>query len=1111
MLAQRRLFPHGCISHICRSNNCVVAASGSRLCIWNDAARDEGADPLVVHCGRARVIACGYAPTVSHPLVAVLQGGGGRGTGSAVHFDVGADARLIVAKTVDAPEWSGKMGGMCSCACVSADNESCSGRFICASGSYMGDVCIWETSTGSCMGSRIGVHLGPVRAIDMVRRSDGAWMLCSGGEDWRVCVSFFGTRGSLDAEGGCGSGGNTSFTIDCRVRSVCINPWIGHCIVGSQTGKVFSISLEPPRALFCSLPLDSPDIDCIACGPNFIFCCGRNGAVSRIPLSALTGAPSLPPLQQQPHAPTLPAVTSLCIDPTRMRIICLHGPSIISERPAASSDPSHIRIISHALWASPSSTMPLPSTRTHSSALSSTACLAADGGVVAVFGCRGDAVLIRDGFALQLVTQTANCDRFYICCCRFQYDGVLAGAAIRSNGTIFGFRTDDAGRGTVASAEFGVANRLGRCSALDCAAVDSCDLIACVGSIAGTLVVYFGPALFDGDSAPGAGAGDGHCDFKNAVLIIKKLHGVKPISCIHLKPTKALPDSGTAIHLYSAGHDGCIVFTLLHVARDRCDVMAQQRARSFDSAPIVAFNVCNDSSSSNGSNQISCTSIHNGRVLHSHGPFPLPSPPTAVGVIDQYRFSMLAAACTSSAVLLADVCKGQVRVMAADTIVGCHRIIPGIHTDVINDIAVVFHENTERDAAGISGLQGIICTVSTDGCCCICSIPSSSSSATTPHIFSRLHAHASQVAGSALTCVKVIRLGSHRALVVAGGAFSCVHVWLLLLHPPDSSGCGRVDAISHATHTCNACDDEGKCVSAMHCSQATIVDADAGVQRFECRISACLNDGRVEILSCLVSSQGSISLLPSKEPPFRFSHAILCVAADSSGKIFFGLSNGCLRFTDTCPLHSLPTDGSSADISHTPPPSSFGTGSPHPPSTILPPHRALHIAGLNALLPLDYGVIMCGGEDGCVSLVSVGVDRRVSVHEMRHVSDGAVKRLLLLRCGSACGGRSMKADVGVICHNQRALAVSVQLHDMVSTNIDPLTSAGRGIHSNICRAHIISVSADVVLDVGKSWSACVVGAVAALPLDDDDDDDDASAQSSALVAIGGWGIQAIRM
>jgi hypothetical protein len=101
----------------------------------------------------------------------------------------------------------------------------------------------------------------------------------------------------------------------------------------------------------------------------------------------------------------------------------------------------------------------------------------------------------------------------------------------------------------------------------------------------------------------------------------------------------------------------------------------------------------------------------------------------------------------------------------------------------------------------------------------------------------------------------------------------------------------------------------------------------------------------------------------------------------------------------------------------------------------------------------------------------------------------------------------MKADVGVICHNQRALAVSVQLHDMVSTNIDPLTSAGRGIHSDICRAHIISVSADVVIDVGKSWSACVVGAVAALPLDDDD----ASAQISALVAIGGWGIQAIRM
>jgi hypothetical protein len=134
ILARYQLFAHGCISCIIHSNRSLIAASGSHICILTDEARAQGAQPQIVRCGRSHVLACACARTTAHPLVALLQGGGCRGTGVVVHFSAGCDARLSVAKIVDAPAWPSKTGGMCSCACINVEAISCSDRFICATG-----------------------------------------------------------------------------------------------------------------------------------------------------------------------------------------------------------------------------------------------------------------------------------------------------------------------------------------------------------------------------------------------------------------------------------------------------------------------------------------------------------------------------------------------------------------------------------------------------------------------------------------------------------------------------------------------------------------------------------------------------------------------------------------------------------------------------------------------------------------------------------------------------------------------------------------------------------------------------------------------------------------
>jgi hypothetical protein len=134
ILAHHQLFAHGCISCIVHSNHCLVAASGSRICILTDVARAQGAEPQIFHCGRSHVLACAYAQTAVYPLVVLLQGGGCRGTGVVVHFSAGCDARLNAAKIVDAPAWPSRTGGMCSCACIAVDANSCRDSFICATG-----------------------------------------------------------------------------------------------------------------------------------------------------------------------------------------------------------------------------------------------------------------------------------------------------------------------------------------------------------------------------------------------------------------------------------------------------------------------------------------------------------------------------------------------------------------------------------------------------------------------------------------------------------------------------------------------------------------------------------------------------------------------------------------------------------------------------------------------------------------------------------------------------------------------------------------------------------------------------------------------------------------
>ncbi len=134
LLAHRRIFAHGCISYISCSEKCLVAASGNRLSLWTHAARIEGAEPQIINCGATRVLVCGYSQATAYPLVALLQTGC-PGAGVAIHFSTSSETRVIAAKTVYAPLWQSKTGGMCSCACIVADIvDSHSGRFVCASG-----------------------------------------------------------------------------------------------------------------------------------------------------------------------------------------------------------------------------------------------------------------------------------------------------------------------------------------------------------------------------------------------------------------------------------------------------------------------------------------------------------------------------------------------------------------------------------------------------------------------------------------------------------------------------------------------------------------------------------------------------------------------------------------------------------------------------------------------------------------------------------------------------------------------------------------------------------------------------------------------------------------
>jgi hypothetical protein len=562
-----------------------------------------------------------------------------------------------------------------------------------------------------------------------------------------------------------------------------------------------------------------------------------------------------------------------------------------------------------------------------------------------------------------------------------------------------------------------------------------------------------------------------------------------------------------SLHLYSAGHDGCIVSTHVQIFCGSSVVVAQQRVRNLYPAPIVAFNLTGSEGSCFGNSPLNFISVQNGRVMYSSGTFSMPSPPTAIGIVDHHRFSALAAACLPSAIVLADICKGQVRAMTTDPRAGCHRIIPGMHSDTINEIAFVCFENAHRNPADPPG-RGIVCTVSTDGCCCICSIPASIvSSADEFYVLTRLHADAHLASGSALMCVRVVWLGNCRALVVTGGAFSCVHVWLLHFYASDNGGHANVDVVSHASHSCNSCDDEGKCVSAIHCTEAFEHEiSGSSLNGFRCCIYACLNDGRVLFLSCLVSSQGSMSILRTQQSSIQFSHAVLCVAADSVGRLFFGLSNGCLHHASIfSPLASTLDDTpSSLSFGH-----SFSLSSAasfcSSMSTFEPPpqpsREALHFAGLNALLSLEFGFIMCGGEDGCLSLVRLSHDGRLSVHDTRRVSDSAVKKLLLLRRKTLILEHTVEVEVGVICHNQRALVISAQLHGTTcATSNDSITAhcdLGASRHSRIT-----SVSTDSILDVGKSWTACLIGAV---------HEDDTIDPKLTPVVVGGWGVQVIHM
>jgi hypothetical protein len=146
---------------------------------------------------------------------------------------------------------------------------------------------------------------------------------------------------------------------------------------------------------------------------------------------------------------------------------------------------------------------------------------------------------------------------------------------------------------------------------------------------------------------------------------------------------------------------------------------------------------------------------------------------------------------------------------------------------------------------------------------------------------------------------------------------------------------------------------------------------------------------------------------------------------------------------------------------------------------------------------------MCGGEDGGVSLVVVGANRMVHVLDMRTISDGAVKKLLLLRCRLlSSSSNTHEIDVLVICLNQRCVTVTISISERSSLSLS---------RSLCCRfshtAKFMSVSGDVILDVCRPCSACSVqlGGHAG------DDELSISRTTPVLVVVGGWGLQALNL
>ena len=74
LLSQRRVFAHGCISFLSRYHNCLVAATGSHLCLWTDHARAAGAEPCAVLIAMDRMERAGADGQLSpHSAVQEVQ------------------------------------------------------------------------------------------------------------------------------------------------------------------------------------------------------------------------------------------------------------------------------------------------------------------------------------------------------------------------------------------------------------------------------------------------------------------------------------------------------------------------------------------------------------------------------------------------------------------------------------------------------------------------------------------------------------------------------------------------------------------------------------------------------------------------------------------------------------------------------------------------------------------------------------------------------------------------------------------------------------------------------------------------------------------------------